>query len=90
MSLASPILNEAKDLTAVMLEMIGPDQLTWTRSFQSKPGASIPPEAMTQFPLFQIPPISENIFGFREIFFQFYLFQKIFLDFPPKFLMTFF
>ena len=44
------------------------------------PGASIPPETMMHFPLFQISPISEN---FRNVFQTPWKISPI-LPFPPK------
>jgi len=53
-------------------------------------GASIPPEAMMHFPLFQILPYFRFFLDSVEIF-PILPFPKKFLDFhPPKFLMTFF
>src|SRR6218665_205020 len=53
-------------------------------------GHPSPPEAMMRFPLFQIPPTSENFSDLVENLCNLTFFSKKFLGFhPPKFLTTF-
>src|SRR6218665_2073912 len=60
--------------------------VAWVRA-----GASIPPETMMHFPLFQIVPLFWRNFQTLGKIFTILIFSEKFLDFhPPKFLMTFF
>src|SRR6218665_2139850 len=67
-------------------------QETAGQARSSRPGASIPSEAMMHFlpPCFRFPLFPENVLTPWKIS-QMLPFPEIFLDFhPPKFLMTFF
>src|SRR6218665_3010441 len=60
-----------------------------TRLLLTHPGASIPPEAMMHFPLFQISSLFSKNFQTVENVQNFNFSHKFFHFHPPKFLMTF-